>query len=164
MVSILLTAFPSYACAQTVAWSVGLIGGDTLSGCTPQALKDTLIILVCSEAVVSLPVDSIDYLARHQETHFWAGAGYGTLIGASLGALVGLLTYEKPEPGYGQWFTIDFGPGANALGGAIVGAVGGFVIGGAIGESTGGDEIYKLSGKLRQQKLEIIREVMFEQK
>ncbi len=64
------------------------------------------------------------------------GIGYGALIGAGFGAIVGLVTYQKPAPGNGWFSSLDFGPGFNALGGAILGILPGLIIGGIIGSKT----------------------------
>ena len=56
------------------------------------------------------------------------GIGYGALIGGGVGGIVGLATYQRDPNG---WF--DFGPGINAIGGAIVGAIPGIIIGGILG-------------------------------
>jgi hypothetical protein len=67
------------------------------------------------------------------------GIGYGFLVGAAAGAVIGAVTYRRcvPSPGYfgslGCMF--DYGPAANAAGGAIVFAIPGMLIGGMIGHS-----------------------------
>lgn len=50
----------------------------------------------------------------------------GLLVGAATGALIGLASYQKPAPG--PW-VFDFGPGASALGGAILGIPAGTLVG-----------------------------------
>ncbi len=159
----LIVVLPSVAVSQETVWRVGVLGRDTLSECILQALDDNLITFVSNGTVISLPIDSVDYVSRHKESHFWTGAGYGTLVGCTVGALAGYAAYHKPEPTPGE-FTFDFGPGFSALAGGMLGSIGGFVIGGAIGASAGGDEMYKLSGKPHQMKVMMIRTVMLQGK
>jgi hypothetical protein len=56
------------------------------------------------------------------------------LSGTATGALVGLATYRKPEPGGGWDF--DFGPGFSAVGGGLLGLVAGSLVGTIIGASS----------------------------
>lgn len=60
------------------------------------------------------------------------GIAYGTLIGGGIGAMIGLITYKKPDPDniFGQLF--DFGSGFSALVGGSLGAISGAIIGGII--------------------------------
>ncbi len=50
--------------------------------------------------------------------------------GIPVGAIVGLASYKEPEPG--SW-EIDFGPGASAAGGALLGCLAGFPVGAIVG-------------------------------
>lgn len=52
------------------------------------------------------------------------GIGYGALIGAGVGGIVGLATYHR-DPN--SWF--DLGSGGSAFAGAIIGAIPGIIIG-----------------------------------
>ncbi|MEO6136313.1 MAG: hypothetical protein ABIP35_14235 [Ginsengibacter sp.] len=56
------------------------------------------------------------------------GIGFGALIGAGVGGIIGLATYQR-DPN--SWF--DLGPGINALAGAIIGAILGIIFGGIRG-------------------------------
>jgi len=62
----------------------------------------------------------------------------GVLIGGALGALFGYATYKEPSG-----FTIDLGPGGNALGGAMLGGIAGL----GIGLLHGTDETLQIEGK-----------------
>ncbi|WP_018615435.1 hypothetical protein [Segetibacter koreensis] len=50
-----------------------------------------------------------------------------TLAGAVTGTLIGLATYQKPEPD--GWITIDLGPRASAAAGGIFGTLAGALVG-----------------------------------
>lgn len=69
----------------------------------------------------------------------------GTLSGAAIGAIIGLVTYQEPDCGPGTWFCLDFGPGFSALGGGIIGAFGGGLIGGIAGASA--KKTFSIGGK-----------------
>lgn len=118
------------------------------------ALEGDILKLVCPSSVIRIPVDSLSVLIRHRESHFWRGAGYGTLAGIAVGAIVGAATYQKPA---GPW-AINVGRGGTALGGGILGAVTGFTIGGIAGAVSGGDEKYDLSQDTTKKKIETLRD------
>lgn len=63
------------------------------------------------------------------------GVLFGALSGMVVGGVVGYMSYHKPVPCDGSTLCItwDFGPGYDALGGAILGTVSGAIIGGIIG-------------------------------
>jgi Na+/proline symporter len=96
-------------------------------------------------------------LIRHKESHFWSSAGYGALAGTAVGVVVGLVSYEKPKST--GFSTLDFGPGATALAGGILGAVTGFTIGGIVGAVSGGDEKHDLSQEPTEEKIKILGEL-----
>ena len=79
------------------------------------------------------------------------GIGLGTLAGAGIGAIIGLISYQKTE----SWF--DFGPGFSALTGALVGAIPGAIFGTVIG-------IQKLKFNINRNKSNFndMRKVVFE--
>ena len=54
-----------------------------------------------------------------------------SLIALGIGAIIGLVTYQKPDPD--AFFSLDFGPGFSALVGAFIGALPGAIIGGIAG-------------------------------
>lgn len=140
--------------------TVGLSSGLALKKCLLENVDDSAVVLESDGGVTSVPVRSVDFLLRKEKTHFWAGAGIGLVAGAVLGAVVGYATYRKPQRDPNQWINFDFGPNANALGGAILGIPIGFVVGGVIGGSVSGDDIIDLSGASRETKLVVIRMVI----
>ena len=89
------------------------------------AVKQNSLLLLDSEtgADVSVDIKDIKVIKIRKKSM----AGRGILLGGSVGALIGLAAYKKPEPT--GLFTIDIGPGPTALGGGIVGGLIGLVIG-----------------------------------
>ncbi len=150
--------YPTISSAQSNEWTVITSTGYTLRSCTIGTLEGDVVNLVCGNSAVQIRVDSLSMLIRHKESHFWSGAGYGTLVGIAVGAIVGLATYQKPT---GAW-SIDLGPGVAALGGGVLGAVTGFIIGGIIGAVSGGDETYDLSQEPTKEKIRILRYILRE--
>lgn len=71
-------------------------------------------------------------VGTHRKTG--TGIGLGLLIGGAAGALIGLATYQECD---GNCF--DFGPGPNAVAGAVLGGLLGMVIGGTSGANTKSD-------------------------
>jgi len=141
--------------AQDNAWQIKLADGDILSNLSLQnVVGDSLVVSQTGQAR-RIAVDDIVEMRRAGKSKFWKGAGIGFLAGGATGALIGLATYEEPDPANG--FTLDFGPGANALAGGILGGLGGFVVGGMIGASAGKDEVYDFSTKTFEQKLAVLR-------
>lgn len=155
---ILSFTYPTISSAQTNKWTVITSAQDTLRSCIVVKLEGDVVNLFCGSSVVQISVDSLSMLIRHKESHFWSGAGYGTLAGITVGAIVGLATYHKPT---GAW-DIDLGPGVAALGGGILGAVTGFTIGGIVGAVSGGDEKYDLSQEPTKEKIKILRDLLGE--
>ena len=148
----LASTFPSISAAQINGWTVITSAQDTLGPCTIGALAGGFVYLSCDSSSMRLPVDSLKIILRQGEPHFWSSAGYGTLAGVAVGALFGFATYQRPSGS----FTFDFGPGAAAFGGAILGGVAGFAIGGIVGASSGGEEKYDLSGATTEEKVKIL--------
>lgn len=138
--------------AQSHAWTVITSAHDTLRSCIVGGLENNMVNLICGSSVVQISVDSLSIVTRHGESHFWSGAGYGTLVGAAAGTLVGVATYQKPAGPT----AFDFGPGVQAFGGAILGGVAGFTIGGIVGAGSGGDDRYNLSEETTAGKIKIL--------
>lgn len=67
--------------------------------------------------------------------HNLRGMGIGLLVGAGIGAAIGLASYEKPDCSQQQFLCLDFGPGVAAAAGAVMFAVPGMVIGGIAGSA-----------------------------
>ncbi len=150
-------SWPAQTQAQDRLWTVITASYDTLSSCSLGLLDNGTLRLVCGSSSSRIPVDSVRSLTRPGTSHFWTGAGYGTLGGAVLGGIIGGATYEKPNSTSG--FTLDFGPGFNIVGGAIAGAVGGFLVGGVIGATSGGDEVHDIMLETHAAKVRILTDL-----
>jgi len=152
MAILILWGLPLISSAQKNTWRVELSSGNTLSDCKVQLINDSLLMLDCGSTMLRIPIDSVVLLSRHKESTFWTGAGWGTLTGATIGALLGWSTRSS-----GQLFS-----GLNAPVYGILGGLGGFVVGGIIGASNGGDETYRLSERTRHNKISIIHFIIEE--
>jgi hypothetical protein len=148
----------SQALAQESTLRLISLSGDTLNACRIDSLSDIVLFASCSGKAISIPIDSIAILERFKEGHFLKGAAIGTLVGGTVGAIIGYATYQKPEPRPNGLFTIDLGPGPAALGGGLIGGVGGFVVGGIIGSSS---DHYKID--LRTQKTLRMKRLIIQQ-
>jgi hypothetical protein len=135
------------------------VSNDTLNLCRIDSLSDIVLFASCSNKALSLPIDSIAIIERIKEGHFLKGAALGTLVGVTVGAIIGYATYQKPEPRPNGLFTIDLGPGPATLGGGLIGGVGGFVVGGVIGSSSDHYTIDLRSRKTLKMKRLIIQQV-----
>jgi hypothetical protein len=147
--------YPTVSSAQTNEWTIITSARDTLRPCIIGKLEGDVVNLICGSSAIQISADSLSMLTRHEESHFWSGAGYGTLIGAAMGTFVGAATYQKST----GTFALDLGPGVAALGGGILGAVMGFTIGGIVGIVSGGDKEYDLSQEPTVEKIKILRDI-----
>lgn len=77
----------------------------------------------------------------------------GLIIGGIGGALIGLATYQEPKNT--GWITIDFGPGANAAGGGLLG----IAVGGIIGAIAGKDQTIQIEGKSQEEINKILKDI-----
>ena len=104
------------------------LDGQLIEGELIAVKKNSLLLLLGSVVDMSVDIKDIRVIKIRKKSR----AGTGFLVGGSVGALIGLAFYKKPRPT--GWFTFDFGPGVNALGGGIVGGLIGLVIGVAVGK------------------------------
>ena len=136
----------SLSLAQESTLRLVSLSGDTIDACRIDSISDIAVFASCSGKVISVPIDSIGVLECFKKGHFLRGAAIGTLVGATVGVIVGYATYQKPEPNGS--FTVNLGPGLSELSGGLIGGVGGFIVGGVIGASS--SDHYKFD--LRTQK------------
>ena len=149
--------------AQKNLWTVITTSGDTLQSCLIGTLEGNMVYLVRDNGAMKICVDSLRILSKYNETHFWSGAGYGTVAGIIAGAIIGAVTYQKPKSN-GEWDFDLFVQFGHTLGGGILGGVTGFAVGGVIGASMGGDEKHDLSQEPTEGKIKILRELREESK
>jgi hypothetical protein len=79
------------------------------------------------------------------------GIGYGALIGAGVGAILGLASYHRDPY---SWF--DLGPGVSAIAGASIGVIPGMIIGGLIGLKMRKFIIHRNKEKFNEMKTSIL--------
>lgn len=152
--------FTSSVFGQEKNWQITLTNGKVISNIFLQQVEGDSIALASVSSATTImkwiPVDSITELRHVKKSKFWKGAGIGFVAGATVGALIGWATYEKPAPNPDDWFPdLWEGPEYNAIGGGILGAPVGFLLGGIIGASMGRDEIYDFSKMNHKQKLNL---------
>ena len=108
---------------------IHLLEGSRLKG-TLIELTDSTIHLGSrhgrSDTIVSYR--HVQRIAVRRMNSAARGFGIGFGSGAVLGGLIGLMSYSPPDCD-GGFYCIDFGPGASALAGGVVGAIGGGVVG-----------------------------------
>lgn len=156
ILSILCIASLTYSTvssAQTNAWTIITSARDTLRSCAIGRLEGDKVFLISGISVIQISVDSLSLLTRSKGSDLWSDAGYGTLVGSGVGALVGAASYHESAGS----FAPDLGPGVAALGGAILGGVVGFTLGGIVGAASGGDEEYDLSQEPTAERIKILR-------
>jgi hypothetical protein len=136
--AIVMSLFLSYnhLTARENSWCLVTLAGDTLCNCPLDSLIGTSIVSRHAGVRVLVPLDSVATFFQPGESHAWTGFAIGAFAGATLGAVVGVETYKKPEH---EWDLLGK-EGAAFSWGLLGGLIGGFT-GAAIGASSGGEEI-----------------------
>ncbi len=114
------------------------VGPPRQSVGTFLAWKADSLVMESNGDTLAVPLDIVTGLdvSWGRKTNTAKGAGIGFLIGSLAGAFIGYASYEECKS-QGLFSCIgDFGPGFNALGGALVGGLGGGVVGALIGGSS----------------------------
>jgi hypothetical protein len=62
-------------------WTVITFSNDTIHSCNIGAIHGDSINITCNSFSEIIHLDSIKTLIKQGESHFWSGAGYGSLIG-----------------------------------------------------------------------------------
>lgn len=109
--------------------------GKVIKGELLYAAGDSIGVFQKGSGSLRLKVTEILTINIHRKNGAGRGALIGAGTGAAIGALIGLASYARPHCSSGS-FCFDFGPGANAAGGAILGAAVGTIIG-AVGGANG---------------------------
>ena len=155
---IILLIIPFISFAQQKNLAITLRNGATIWQSNIEELSKDSVKISDSERFQWVKVDSILEIREIKKSKFWQGAGIGFLGGATVGGVIAKATYKKSEPSKDS-FSFDFS-GLNTLAGIVAGGVLGFSVGGAIGASAGSDEVYDLSQKTLDQKLQIIKSII----
>jgi hypothetical protein len=134
MVSLLVSS--SQLTAGEKSWCLVTLAGDTLCNCSLDSLFGTSIVSRHAGVRVLVPLDSVATFFQPGESHAWTGFAIGAFSGATLGAVVGVETYKKPEH---EWDL--FGKEVAAVTWGFLGGLIGGLTGAAIGASSGGEEI-----------------------
>jgi hypothetical protein len=145
----------SLSFAQENNTHLTLINSDTLFQISIEELIDDSVKISFLGQSQWIKVDSILEIRKIKKSKFWQGAGIGFLGGAVMGGVIGRASYKKSAPSSGN-FNFSLGPGFNTFFGAVIGGITGTLVGGVVGASYGKDELYDLSQKKLEQKIEII--------
>ena len=102
------------------------------------AWKADSLVIQSNGDTLSVPVNLVTRLdvSRGRNTNTGEGAGIGFLLGAVVGAVIGLASYEECESQGAFSCLGPDGPEIYALAGAIIGGLGGLVAGALIGSAT----------------------------
>lgn len=162
---ILSLVLPTNSTAQKIQWTVIKSSGDTLRSCVIGDLDSNVVYLVFGNDAIKICVDSLRMLIKHNDSHFWRGAGYGAPAGVIVGALVGVIAAAPP---FTLSWSTDNGKsvygGTSIFEGGFYGGVAGFVVGGVIGALSGGEEKHDLSQETTEEKIKILRDLSKERR
>ena len=145
--------------AQQKNINLTLRNGDILSQTSIEKLIEDSVKISISGQPQWIKADSIIEIRQIKKSKFWKGAGIGLLTGTAVGAIIGRASYKEADASDDSW-NFDFGPGLSTFGGAVLGGLTGTLVGGIVGASSGKDEVYDLSQKKLEQKIEIIKSIM----
>ena len=159
MVCFFLAALPAISLAQAQEWSIIRLSGDTLAPCVLQSVHDSVLTIDSRGVLVSVPIDSVVGLFRHEPSHVLTGTVVGALGGVVIGALIGSATYEEPR----SVFAIA-SPAMSTIGGGLLGLMGGSLVGAGIGAAVSADETYSLAGRSHNTKYMVFWKIIDEKK
>jgi hypothetical protein len=93
----------------------------------PLEFRNELTPEVIREYGKTISYDSLTRLHKIPgATSIGSAIALGSLTGIIVGGIIGYASYKPPDC---TWFCIDFGPGFDALGGAVVGIIPGGILG-----------------------------------
>lgn len=156
----------SFSCSssqsQEYEWHVTLANGETFHRVALERLIEDSLVIIRSEKVQILPLNSLCALMKEKEPRLGKGAAIGAVLGTAAGALIGVAIDNaqadcqlgQPDECFGSWSL------QNAKRGAIIGGLTGLAVGGIIGAAAGKDEIYDLSLITPKQKSVLIKTLL----
>ncbi len=86
------------------------------------------------------------------------GLGLGAITGVALGAFIGYVSYQRPDPN--AYFAIDLGPGVSAGGGAAAGALMGMLSGTLVGAGSNRFTHYDFSTVPLSERADLMRSIL----
>lgn len=160
-VAIIFTA-GSPSLSQEYDWHVTLATGEIFHCAALDRLVDDSLIIIRSEKVQILPLNSLCLLWREKEPRLGRGAIIGAALGATAGALLGVAVDNakadcrpgQPDECFGAW-SLQY-----TKQGAIIGGLAGLVIGGIIGAAASEDELYDFSRITLKQKSNLLETLL----
>ena len=113
---------------------ITLKSGGTIKGVLVNTTKDSLSMSIRNLQRIRIGMTEIKSIRIRRRGAIGLGAGIGAGSGAIIGGVVGYASYTPPDC-TNSLFCFDFGPGFDAIGGAVIGAAAGSLIGLAIGSA-----------------------------
>ncbi|HEX6537139.1 MAG TPA: hypothetical protein VF041_21335 [Gemmatimonadaceae bacterium] len=107
--------------------TVASVSTESMAIVPEQPPRDTLAILLVELQRLEV--------SQGWKRDTWRGVGVGAVAGGITGAVIGAVTYRRPECDEGAFgcSVADFGPGGQAAIAGALGAIAGAVVGGVIG-------------------------------
>ena len=136
-------------------WQVTKKNGDKVTQLTPVSLANDTLTASSYGIILRFPLDSVVEIRQIGHSKFWLGAALGCAGGAIIGGIIG--NARAPQEGVNAVFAP-----LDVAGDIMVGTLLGFGIGGAIGSSSGGDQVYDLSQKEKEFKIEVVQKILSE--
>jgi len=140
-----------FSIAQENNWQIVLSDGSKISCISSRILTGGSLFIISSKITQQIPVQSIVKIRIVKKSKFWQGGRIGFFSGATLGALFGIITYDKQKSHNYSEFQIDLS-GAITIFWGITGGLVGFITGGTIGALHGKDIVFDLSGMTLNEK------------
>ena len=148
--------------AQRNNWDLVLSNGDTLNSILLNKPVGDSLSIYFNESEEWIKIDSIVQLYRFKSTGFWTNTRIGFASGFVGGAILGLATYEKPDPGGFGILVPDFGPGTSAMASGVTGGIAGLIVGSIADLFTDETENYYLNNMDENEKLIFIASIIEE--
>ena len=157
----------SFYCESVIAqrnnWDLVLSNGDTLTSTLLTRLVGDSLSIYFNENEQWIKIDSIVQLYRFKNIGFWTNTRIGFAAGFVGGALLGLATYEKPDPGGFGIIIPDVGPGTSAIYGGLMVGIAGLITGSIVDAISDDTENYYLNDMDENEKLILITSIIEEQ-